>query len=132
MSGFAYAAQAMADRGRGGGEGVRTRDHLANVRTLLAWQRTGLLLLALAVVVDRLEALRRGGGGVANRNTDRPAAVALAVLGTAICCGGLARFEQARRAIERAHWQARVGPDLILLGLAGVAAAVLVVALARM
>jgi uncharacterized membrane protein YidH (DUF202 family) len=39
-------------RGRGGGEGVRTRDHLANVRTLLAFLRTGMVLLGLGLVID--------------------------------------------------------------------------------
>jgi uncharacterized membrane protein YidH (DUF202 family) len=43
--------------GRGGGDGVRTRDHLANVRTLLAFLRTGLMLSGMGIVIDKLEAI---------------------------------------------------------------------------
>jgi uncharacterized membrane protein YidH (DUF202 family) len=123
----------MEQRGRGGGEGVRTRDHLANVRTLLAWNRTGLALLVLAVVVDKLEAFVQGGRvvNIGSTGADRPAAALLAALGVAVCAGSFLRFELARRAIERGVFRPRVAPDLILLGLVLVAAAVLAVAVVR-
>ncbi|HLJ18948.1 MAG TPA: DUF202 domain-containing protein [Stellaceae bacterium] len=44
-------------RGRGGGEGVRIRDHLANVRTFLAWFRAGIVLLALGYAVAKLQVI---------------------------------------------------------------------------
>ncbi|HEY6380057.1 MAG TPA: DUF202 domain-containing protein [Candidatus Dormibacteraeota bacterium] len=109
---------------------MRTRDHLANVRTLLAWNRTGLALLVLAVVVDKLQALVRGGHvvSVGSTGADRPAATLLAVLGVAVCGGSFLRFELARHAIERGVFRPRVAPDLVLLGLVAVATVVLTVA----
>jgi uncharacterized membrane protein YidH (DUF202 family) len=124
----------MEQRGRGGGEGVRTRDHLANVRTLLAWNRVGLALLVLAAVVDKLEALVRQGRVVAlnSSGADRLAAAILAVLGVVVCAGSFLRFEQARRAIERGAFRPRVAPDLVLLAVVAAAAAVLTVATVRL
>src|SRR5438270_1556262 len=49
--------QAMGAPGRGGGEAVRIRDHLANVRTFLAWLRTGLVLLTLGYTVAKFEVI---------------------------------------------------------------------------
>lgn len=123
----------MQQRGRGGGEGVRTRDHLANVRTLLAWNRVGLALLVLAVVVDKLQALVRHGSIVelGSSGADRPAGTLLASLGVLLIAGSFLRFELARRAIERGVFRPRVAPDLVLFGLLAVAVAVLAVATAR-
>ena len=123
----------MQQRGRGGGERVRTRDHLANVRTLLAWNRVGVALLVLAVVVDKLQALVRHGSIVAVNPSavDRPAGTLLAVLGVLLIAGSFMRFELARRAIERGVFRPNVGPDLVLLGLVAVAVVVLIVAMAR-
>ncbi|TMC51080.1 MAG: DUF202 domain-containing protein [Chloroflexi bacterium] len=38
----------------GTGDGVRIRDHLAAVRTLLAWQRAAVTLCGVAAIVSRL------------------------------------------------------------------------------
>lgn len=124
----------MQQRGRGGGEGVRTRDHLANVRTLLAWNRVGLAILVLAVVVDKLQALVSHGSIVAVNPSavDRPAGTLLAVLGVLLIAGSFLRFELARRAIDRGVFRPNVAPDLVLLGLVAVAVAVLIVATARL
>jgi len=54
----------QAARGRGGGEAVRTRDHLANVRTLLAFVRTGLVLSGMGFAIVKLEAIEHLRGGV--------------------------------------------------------------------
>ncbi len=48
----------QADRGDGGRNPARVRDHLANERTYLAWLRTGIAMMAFGVVIVRLRYLR--------------------------------------------------------------------------
>jgi putative membrane protein len=79
-------------RGRGGGEGVRTRDHLANVRTLLAFLRTGVVLLGLGLVIDKLGVLQHSAGALVG--------LPIAVAGWAVVGLSLVRFLFQRRAIE--------------------------------
>jgi len=43
--------------GSEGGEGIRVRDHLANVRTLLAWTRLAVAILGVAYVIATLNLL---------------------------------------------------------------------------
>jgi uncharacterized membrane protein YidH (DUF202 family) len=111
--------------GRGGGEGVRTRDHLANTRTLLAWMRLALGLVAAGLSVDKLgllHALASGqpaGGDGGNRGV----ALALVVAGGVLANLAFARFLLQRRLIEAPALRSRVLLDATLLGIAGVAGA---------
>ncbi|PZR88687.1 MAG: hypothetical protein DLM67_20155 [Candidatus Nephthysia bennettiae] len=86
------SARVEAGRGRGGGEGVRTRDHLANVRTLLAFLRTGVVLLGLGLVIDKLGVLQHSAGALVG--------LPIAVAGWLVIGGALVRFLFQRRAIE--------------------------------
>jgi putative membrane protein len=120
--------------GRGGGEGVRTRDHLANSRTFLAWMRLALTLVAAGLSVDKLGLLvglvpghAAGGGGGGNRG----AALALVLAGGVLANLAFARFLLQRRVIEGPALRSRVLLDAILLGIAGVAGALVAVMLLR-
>ena len=105
-------------RGRGGGEGVRTRDHLANARTLLAFLRTALTLAAAALVVRHVDAAR-----------NLPTTAATAAVGAAwlILATAAARFALQRRAIERAKPRTFVPWDIALVVMAALAGAILLV-----
>jgi putative membrane protein len=100
-------------RGRGGGEGVRVRDHLANIRTLLAWLRAGLVLLGLGFVVARLQLL--AGGDAA------PIGLGIAAAGLLVVAAAGLRFLVQRRAIEGAVFEAHPGYDLLIAALAAAA-----------
>jgi putative membrane protein len=112
------------EAGRGGGEGVRTRDHLANVRTFLAWVRVGLALIGLAYVVDKFDLLEshvRHQLPVVTHPETRVLAVIILGMGGIVCLGAFVRFLVARRLIEREGFSPRVRMDVALAVLAVVA-----------
>jgi uncharacterized membrane protein YidH (DUF202 family) len=115
-------------RGRGGGEGVRTRDHLANVRTTLAWLRTGMILLGVGYATDKLGAL--GGPGSELRAYGRPLGLAAAAAGVVMAAAALPRFLRARARIESAGFEPRPWPDVALIVLLGAGGLAIVVLLA--
>lgn len=104
--------------GRGGGEGPRTRDHLANVRTLLAWVRVGLALMALGYTADRLGALEVHRH-LAPVNPFRAYGAAAAGGGALVAAAALARFVRRRALIEGAAPRLTGTADLVLVALAG-------------
>jgi putative membrane protein len=74
-------------------QGARTRDHLANRRTLLAWVRTGVSLIGFGLVIERFAAeTNPNGGSVAF-------GVALAALGCVALAVGMVDFIRTRRDI---------------------------------
>ncbi|HZQ49918.1 MAG TPA: DUF202 domain-containing protein [Candidatus Dormibacteraeota bacterium] len=88
---------AIGAPGRGGGEGVRIRDHLANVRTFLAWLRTGLVLLALGYTVAKFELIEHASGQLIG--------VSAAAAGwLVVVLAGLSFFRH-RRAIEASDFR---------------------------
>ena len=110
--------------GRGGGEGVRTRDHLANVRTFLAWARAGIALAGLGVVIDRLdlvEARFPGHAAGPPHPEGRAVGLLIVVLGGALCAAGFARFLVARAMIERQAFRPRPRIDAPLMAVAAAA-----------
>ncbi len=104
-----------ADRGRGGGEGVRTRDHLANTRTLLAFVRTGLILIGLGFVIDKLEILQHRHGVSFG--------LPIAVAGWLVTGSALLRFLVQRRAIEGSALRTHVTWDFALIVVVAVSGA---------
>jgi len=121
----------MAIRGRGGGEGVRTRDHLANVRTTLTWVRTGMILTAIGYTADKLavlDALHGVPSGL--RTVGHPLGLLVVAAGVAFTAAALPRFLRARARIESARFEPRVGTDLALIGALGIGGLALLVALA--
>ncbi|MEA2672184.1 MAG: hypothetical protein QOG45_2404 [Chloroflexota bacterium] len=118
--------------GRGGGEGVRTRDHLANTRTFLAWMRLALGLVAAGLSVDKLGLLLPPAPGhPADGSGNRGAALALVVAGGVLANLAFARLLLQRRVIERPGLHSRVLLDAALLGIAGVAGALVALFLPR-
>ncbi len=118
----------MEQRGRGGGEGVRTRDHLANVRTTLGWVRTGMVLIGIGYAADKLAAVD-ALHGVANAY-GRPVGLVAVLAGVAVAAAALPRFLLARARIEAARFQPRVGADLALVGAVAAGGLVVLIALA--
>jgi putative membrane protein len=71
------------------------RDHLANERTLLAWQRTALGVVAIGFLVDRF-ALEGGGITVAGSVLG----IALILVGAVVSVVGVYRFMRTEREID--------------------------------
>jgi len=98
------------------------RDHLANERTLLAWQRTALALVGLGFVVDRF---------AFEGSTDKALLGTLVGLGM-IVGGGLAavvgvyRFAKVEREIDTDSYRPSVGVHLVFAGAIVVAAVAMV------
>ncbi len=115
--------QALGAPGRGGGEGVRIRDHLANVRTFLAWLRTGLVLLTLGYTLTKFE--------VVARQESRYLGVVAAITGwLVVAVAGLA-FMRHRRAIESPVFSPATRWHVALTLLAAVGGGSILVYLAR-
>lgn len=117
--------------GRGGGEGVRTRDHLANVRTTLTWIRMGIVLIGIGYAADKLAALDvlyGVSGGL--RTLGHLAGLLVVGAGVVMSAVALPRFLRARARIESDRFAPRVGADLALVGGLGAGALALLVALA--
>jgi putative membrane protein len=85
------------------------RDHLANERTLLAWQRTALGVLAIGFLVDRF-ALEGGGTTVAGSALG----IALIVLGAVVSVVGAYRFMRTEREIDTQTYHPAVLAHLVL------------------
>lgn len=90
-------------------QGDRTRDHLANERTFLAWIRTSLALIGLGFVLARMGLFLRQLAAVElNEPNGRLHAgreflitgIVFLVLGTALAGWAVALYHQARRAID--------------------------------
>jgi putative membrane protein len=122
-----------ADAGRGAGEGVRTRDHLANTRTFLSWMRLALTLVAVGYAVDKLGVVTARVQDVPARTegTDRTTALALVLSGGVLANLSFARFLLQRRVIEGPAMRSRVLLDVTLMGIAGVVGVVVLVFLLR-
>jgi putative membrane protein len=121
----------VAVRGRGGGEGVRTRDHLANVRTTLTWVRTGMILMGVGYTADKLAALDALHGVSSGlRMLGHPLGLLLVAAGVFFTGVALPRFLRARARIESAEFAPRVGADLALVGALGIGGVALLVVLA--
>ena len=94
------------------------RDHLANERTLLAWQRTALALVGLGFVVDRF---------AFEGSADRTLAGTLVGLGMIVAGGltaivGVYRFVRVEREIDTDSYQPSIGVHLVFAGAIVVAA----------
>lgn len=92
----------MAEEG-----GSRFRDHAANERTLLAWIRTGIALMAFGFAIARFGLFLRevGQAGQIRVNVRGPGSawfgVALVVLGLVTNASALGRYLTVRKALER-------------------------------
>lgn len=99
------------------------RDHLANERTLLAWQRTALALLGLGFLVDRF-AFEGSGSTVAGSLLG----LALIAIGALASVAGTIRYLRTERDIDQATYRPAHVAHLLLTG-AMVLGAILLVGL---
>jgi putative membrane protein len=81
-------------------QGARTRDHLANRRTLLAWVRTGVSLIGFGLVIERFSAETNPNG------VSVVFGVALAALGCIALAVGMVDFVRTRRDIAAENFTA--------------------------
>jgi putative membrane protein len=118
-------------RGRGGGEGVRTRDHLANTRTMLAWTRAGLALLALGYAVDKVDLVVELHGGRTASGGGHAFGLAACAAGVAVAGGALARYFWQRTRIEGSRLRTGGRVDLLLAAVAAFGGVLVILALVR-
>jgi putative membrane protein len=96
------------------------RDHLANERTLLAWQRTALAMIGIGFLVDRF-ALDPSGSTVSASLLG----VLLILAGAAISVVGAYRFVRTEREIDTASYRPAILAHLVLAATVAVAATVM-------
>lgn len=100
------------------------RDHLANERTLLAWQRTALALVGLGFVVDRFafegEGLEKAALGTA-------LGLAMIAAGGVTAVVGVTRFRRVEAQIDAADYQPSILAHLVFAGAIVVAAVLLLI-----
>ena len=116
--GSGEVARSVAPRDRRTLPEAAIRDHLANERTLLAWQRTALTVVGLGFLVDRF-AFDAADGGVSAL-----LGMGLIVLGAALSVVGLQRYLRTEREIDTATYRTSLLAHLFLTGaiVAGAAA----------
>ena len=102
---------------------MRIRDHLANVRTFLAWVRAGLVLLALGYALAKFQVIENQAG--------RYAGVAAAAAGWLVVVGAGVSFFRQRRAIESAVYVPRTWWNVGLTALAAAGGGAILVYLVR-
>jgi putative membrane protein len=117
--------------GRGGGEQVRARDHLANVRTFLAWIRAALTLMAVGYVIEKFDIIVQNHSVALGQAGDRALAVLVVTTGISVSVGAFLRFLAARRMIDRAVFRPRAMLDMPLIIVAAVGGIVILVYLAQ-
>jgi putative membrane protein len=112
------------------GTDARTREHLANQRTLLAWIRTSIAMMGLGFVVARfalfLRQLEAENGVALSPSPGTSAGIGIALVAGGVLAGilGAIRFWRTREQIERGKFEPDALVEVILLAMvigAGVA-----------
>jgi putative membrane protein len=105
----------------------RTRDHLANERTFLAWVRTalgligvGFVLARMGLFLEQLASVEVAGHRREFRGSHEFLATGIIFLlaGTALCAGSLRLYERARKGIELGRFEPARGAVLALTAVA--------------
>ena len=114
----------------------RFRDHAANERTLLAWIRTGIALMAFGFAITRFGLFLRevAQAGQIRVNTPRGFGsawfgVALVSLGLVTNAAAVVRYARLRKALEQ---QKTVAPDPVLAYVLGVGSVLVAIAMTVM
>ena len=98
------------------------RDHLANERTLLAWQRTAIALVGLGFLVDRFAFDGSSGEALIGSLLG----LAMIVAGGLTAIVGVQRFAKVEREIDTDSYQPSIGVHLVFAGAIVVGAGTLV------
>lgn len=91
-------------------------DHLANERTILAWIRTAISVIALGVAINRFSLFLKEfyqiapQAGSANRHAES-LGIGLVILGLVLMCGAIWHYLQVANAIDRQTYRA---PRLVM------------------
>jgi putative membrane protein len=94
-----------------------TRDHLANERTLLAWVRTCIAIVALGFVVARFGLMiREVGGSVSNQGISTGFGVALVACGALLVIPATLQYRRTAQAIETNTYEPSFTLAVILAG----------------
>ena len=102
-------------------------DHLANERTLLAWVRTAITLMALGFVVARFGLLLRelsskaGSGGGASGPAAPYIGLLLLLAGVIVALVGIFRFLRMRTDLQRGAFRSEIGGIIVMVALVVVA-----------
>lgn len=115
--------------GRGGGEGPRVRDHLANTRTMLAWMRLAIALLTVGYSLDRLGVLEQQRHLTAV-NPYRAYGIGSVGAGALLATAALVRYLWQRDAIESATFRTGLGADVAIIAGLGIGGLILIVLIA--
>jgi putative membrane protein len=103
----------------------RVRDHLANERTLLAWQRTALTIVGLGFLVDRFAL-----GGAGSAAVGSWVGLGLVLLGGSVSGVGAFRYVRTEREIDTGLYRSSIVVHLVLTAAIVVGAIALAVFLA--
>jgi putative membrane protein len=115
---------------------TRAREHLANERTLFAWIRTALALMALGFVVARFGLFLRsiapqaGSGAASGTRGSEAIGIGLVAAAMAATAVSLRRFLRVRRQIEEGRFVPELSADLFIAGVTVAVGLALVVYLA--
>jgi uncharacterized membrane protein YidH (DUF202 family) len=113
--------------------GSVARDHLANERTFLSWNRTGLGFVALGVVLAKLEALEALSPALQRDHGDlKIPAAALIGSGTGCLTYGTTRYFASMKLLQRGLFRPNIaGIGLVAVTSAAVAGGVIVVVISQ-
>ena len=100
---------------RGPQEQGKTREHLANERTLLSWVRTGVSLISIGLVVERAGALVDASMKVSSTSASELFGLALALLGALTLVIGTTQFLNNRRRISTGEFVPSAAAYLIIV-----------------
>jgi putative membrane protein len=103
----------------------RVRDHLANERTLLAWQRTALTIVGLGFLVDRFAL-----GGAGSAAVGSWVGLGLVLLGGAVSGIGAYRYVRTEREIDSGLYRSSIVVHLALTAAIAIGALALAIFLA--
>lgn len=112
-------------------------DHLANERTLLAWIRTGIGIMAFGFVVVKFSLFMKqvnaviGGPATVHYGYSAPIGIGLVILGAISLLLSLLRYQKTKKLLLTGNYQHTSGLLYVMVGLVLVMSIVLVIYLIK-